>query len=98
MRDRSQFRFGGLSAVIVAIAIAIGFCIVRDETRPAIARCIFFPLTLPLPVVLLLIPACWFSNKLARSLTGRLPPDELEDAEPIRFDLPRTEDSENRDG
>ena len=97
MRSRSQFRFDGLSAVIVAIAIAIGFCIVRDETRPAIARWIFFPLSLPLPVVLLLIPACWFGNKLARSLLDRLPPNRLDDAEPIRFDGPRAVDDDASD-
>lgn len=95
---RPSIKLSGLSAVMVAIFVVVGFYFFPDETHSAFVRWFLFPVSLALPPCSLLLPGCWLGKKLAQSLTGRLPPDELEDAEPIRFDLPRTEGSENREG
>lgn len=86
----------GVSAVIIAIAGAIGYYLFPDETHSPFAKWFLYPFSLALSVCFLLVPACWFGNKLAQSLMGRLPPDRFKDAEPIRFDRSPTEDSENR--
>lgn len=78
---------------MTAIGLLLAVLLLPDDARRAYVQWFVIPvLVLPPLALLLLLPGYWFARKVGQSLLGRLPPDELRDAVPIRFDGPPSND------
>ena len=93
---KPPFQFGLLALIeaTTAVALLLGFCSLLPEERSQALSFFLIALSVPLVLVLVLLPAFWFAKKMGQTLLGRLPPDELRDAKPIRFDMPREAEDE----
>lgn len=91
---RFQFSLRALLQTAATVGLLLALYGLGGSARLAYAKLILYPvLFLPL-LVLFLLPVGAFAYKLGQCLLGRLPPDDLADTEPIRFDSPEPRDDD----
>ena len=99
MIGRFQFNLRSLFQAIAALALLLAICKLAPGRQMAYISLLFYPVKLLFylamflaALLLFLVPACALAHKLGQCLLGRLPTEQLADAEPIRFDLPPPDD------
>lgn len=92
MPRRFQFSLRALLQTTAALALLVAFCGLSWNAKVAYAKLVLYPVVFLLLLVLLGFPAWLVASRLFRCWLGRLPPDGMADAEPIRFDRQPTSD------
>lgn len=88
MNRRLQFSLQALLQVTAALALLMAFCGLARDAKVLYVKLLLYPVLFVPVLVLFILPFVCFLTKFGQCLLGRLPPDELADAEPMRFDIP----------